>query len=298
MSYFLFLFQDNWPVSLGLFEGDQDIDIACELPESIGFNTDWEYSLSSLIHQTDMLAGNEALQFYKTSEYLEKLKNEIVPYIRSKLDENDFGQTVFAACRTKEDELVYLQDGKYRTILLGALMMRAGAKIRDEDIQHLRDLVPYIHCSPRYALPIFDVGFRSPGRAQFLAALDNYRVGVPRSFQEPRYVLVIYADEFGTNCVIAASTVERSSATSVMIFSNALNARVLGTAARWAVHSSLNVCAWLIMFRSVRGLIGVITNIVVSSPSNAALLMSRCSFLYQSHFSYEVNIYLLKINNI
>ncbi|RJE17994.1 hypothetical protein PHISCL_09674, partial [Aspergillus sclerotialis] len=168
-----------------LFEGDQDIDLACELLESIGFNTDWEYNLSAMVNQTDMLAGNKALRFYKTPEYRNRLENEIVPYIRSRLDEDDFGQTVFATCRAREDEQVCFPDGKYRTILLGAMMMRAGTKIRDEDIQHLRGLVPRVHCCPRFALPISDESFRSPGRAQFLAALDNYRVGVPRRFQEP-----------------------------------------------------------------------------------------------------------------
>ena len=136
-----------------------------------------------------MLAGNEIRQFYRPSEYQDKLANEMVPYIRSKLDENDFGQTLLAASRAREHEQRIFQDGRYRTILLGAMMMRVGAKISDDDLQHLRSLVPDIHCSGRYQLPIGDEGFRSPGRAQFLAALDHHQAGVPRSFREPRYVL-------------------------------------------------------------------------------------------------------------
>lgn len=72
------------------------------------------------------------------------------------------------------------------TVILGALMMRAGANIKPEDIQHLRDLVPQINCNSAATLPLFDKGFRNPGRAQYSAALDHYQPGVPRNFQEPR----------------------------------------------------------------------------------------------------------------
>lgn len=158
---------------------------------SVGIkNIRWKHGMSSMIHQTDMLAPREAREYYKTEEYKRELENETVPYVRGKLDRNGTGDRIFDACRAKEiDDGDALDQGIYRTIIFGALMMRAGAKIRDQDLQHLRELVPQIHCSTTYALPIFDMGFRSPGRAQFLAALDHYQAGVARSFAEMRYVM-------------------------------------------------------------------------------------------------------------
>ncbi|KAF3763819.1 hypothetical protein M406DRAFT_262923, partial [Cryphonectria parasitica EP155] len=70
-------------------------------------------------------------------------------------------------------------------VLLGAVMMRVGAKIKDEDFQYLRELVPRIVSHDGYTSPLADLGFRGPGKAQFLAALDNYKPGVPRSLSDP-----------------------------------------------------------------------------------------------------------------
>lgn len=173
--------------SLGLFEGDQDLDFACCLAASLGFETDdWEHSMSSMVHQTDMLAGEAARAFYRTERYKRELENEIVPYVRAKFDTDNFGDRLFAASRAQENNQSGPSTAKYRTIILGALMMRAGARIRTEDLLHLKDLVPQIHCNSQVAPPLFDEGFRTPGRAQFLAALDHYQLGVPRNYQEPR----------------------------------------------------------------------------------------------------------------
>lgn len=64
--------------------------------------------------------------------------------------------------------------------------MRVGAVIKADDLQPLRDLVPKVTCVPGTALPFGGDGFRSPGRAQVLAALDAYEPGKLRSFQELR----------------------------------------------------------------------------------------------------------------
>ncbi|KAH7037351.1 uncharacterized protein B0I36DRAFT_313855 [Microdochium trichocladiopsis] len=64
-------------------------------------------------------------------------------------------------------------------------MMRAGAKIRAHDMEHLRELVDKIPSRPRYSLPHLDSGFRDPGKVQFLVALENYKAGTPRSFADP-----------------------------------------------------------------------------------------------------------------
>lgn len=74
------------------------------------------------------------------------------------------------------------------TVILAAMVMQSGAKISDDNMQHLREIVPQIHSSPGYAWPLNDEGFRNPGRAQFLAALEHYTPGTPRTFCEPRSV--------------------------------------------------------------------------------------------------------------
>ncbi|OIW22897.1 hypothetical protein CONLIGDRAFT_657872 [Coniochaeta ligniaria NRRL 30616] len=126
-----------------------------------------------------MLAPTDARAFYKSDEYGPVLEATIAEN-REKLD-SGLGDQLFAKYRATENEY----GGKYRLILVGALMMRAGAKIKDEDMQHLRDLVPQINCNEGYTLPLMDEGFRGPGKRQFLAALDNYTPGIPRSFGEP-----------------------------------------------------------------------------------------------------------------
>lgn len=139
-----------------------------------------------MVHQTDMLAPQEAVALYSTPEYAHSLANVIVPYVRQRLDTDNLGERMFAASRAMESERDDLfQESKYRTIILGALMMRAGARINAADLQHLRDLVPQVNCTSRRTI-FEDHGFRSPGKAQFLAALDHYQPGVARSFQEPR----------------------------------------------------------------------------------------------------------------
>jgi hypothetical protein len=165
----------------GLFEGDRDIDIACVMPDHLGIQTgNWEHTLASMVFQTDMLAPALARTYYRTEEYKNKLANEIVPYVRWKLDTKGLGDQLFAAYRAEETKPPGMDGNpRYTTIIFGALMLRAGAKIKAEDLQHLRDLVPQV-------TQLRNDDFRTPGRAQFLAALDRYQPGIPSDFQEPR----------------------------------------------------------------------------------------------------------------
>ncbi|KXH52926.1 hypothetical protein CNYM01_08165 [Colletotrichum nymphaeae SA-01] len=152
----------------GLFEGDEDLDIVAAIRETFGDGPE-QLNLYLMINQSDMLAPVETREFYKTEEHAQVLR---------------VGDELFKKYRALEHE----HQGQYRTIVVGALMMRAGAKIKADDFQHLRDLVPKIPCQYRFAMPIVDFGFRDPGKAQFLAALDNYQPGTPRDFHEPRQV--------------------------------------------------------------------------------------------------------------
>ncbi|KAI0835615.1 hypothetical protein F5Y06DRAFT_123237 [Hypoxylon sp. FL0890] len=162
-----------------LFEGDRDIDIALEINKTFGEGAN-EVELSRMIHQTDMIAPIEARLYYETPEYEEELA-QLVIKTREKLDADDLGHRLLRHWRGKEGE----SGGKYRVIIAGALLMRAGAKIEELELNHLRELVPYINCNQAFTIPLFDEGFRAPGKAQFLAALENYKPGIPRNYAEP-----------------------------------------------------------------------------------------------------------------
>ncbi|VUC36321.1 unnamed protein product [Clonostachys rosea] len=162
-----------------LFEGDRDIDIAGELGDTIKGKP---LELSMMIHQTDMLAPQEARLFYQTDEYKVILEKHIAE-VRSQLD-SGLGNCFFEKVRAQAKK-PNTSDGQYRIIIAGALMMRAGANIKPCYIQYLRGLVPKINCNHGFALPIMDQGFREPGRVQFLNALNNYVAGTPRDFQAP-----------------------------------------------------------------------------------------------------------------
>ncbi|RAH84656.1 hypothetical protein BO86DRAFT_396906 [Aspergillus japonicus CBS 114.51] len=161
-----------------LFEADRDLDILGDMLGHTGQSEEaWTWTLEDTILGPD----------YDTpTEVRSKLDNEVLPYVRQRFDTDDLGEQMLVACRAKEGEDMPFNPTKYTTILMGALIMRAGGQISSESMQHLRALVPQVNCNARFVLPLNDEGFRSPGRAQFLAALDHYRAGVPRSFRSPR----------------------------------------------------------------------------------------------------------------
>lgn len=147
-----------------LFEGDIDFDLASEFDNAFKErkedeeDEENEIDLSAMIHLTELVEDN-----------------------RKKLDAG-LGDKLLDKFRAKEDDLWF---GELRVILLGAIMMRAGAKIKDDDMQHLRELANKFPGIEGFRLPISDDGLRGPGKAQFLAALDNYKPGTPRDFQDP-----------------------------------------------------------------------------------------------------------------
>jgi hypothetical protein len=70
-------------------------------------------------------------------------------------------------------------------IVLAAIMMHVGARLKNEDLEHVRSIYPGIGKLAGFIMPICERGFRKPGAVQFLAAPDNYIDGRPRSFNEP-----------------------------------------------------------------------------------------------------------------
>lgn len=112
------------------------------------------------------------------------------PAFRKKLDAG-LCDKLFKDYRSKENSGYFMSlfsDGKMRTVLLAAMVMQSGAKISDDNMQHLREIVPRVHSSPGFAWPFNDSGFRDPGKVQFLAAMEYYKPGTPRTFREMRLV--------------------------------------------------------------------------------------------------------------
>jgi hypothetical protein len=99
--------------------GDVDIDLAIEVAKGT------KAELSSLVHQTDMMAPQKARAFYKTEEYKEILTEDVEE--QCALLDAGLGGMLFKKFRAKKDNG---WDGEYRLIILAALMMRAGATIR------------------------------------------------------------------------------------------------------------------------------------------------------------------------
>ncbi|KAK1725061.1 uncharacterized protein BDZ83DRAFT_719478 [Colletotrichum acutatum] len=81
-----------------------------------------------------MVAPVETREFYKAEEHAQYLRG-FVTGIRRRLD-SGVGDELFEKYRALEHD----NQGQYRTIVVGALMMRAGAKIKADDMQHLRSL--------------------------------------------------------------------------------------------------------------------------------------------------------------
>ncbi|RYO80191.1 hypothetical protein DL766_001282 [Monosporascus sp. MC13-8B] len=132
---------------LRLFEGDKDWDIACDLEST--FEGEDE---------------GKNLKFFDLVVFRDD-DEEIVGEMRDRLD-SGLGDELFDIYRAREKEY----GGEYRVVILGALAMRTGARIRPGGLGHLRDLVCTTTC--RHG-------------AQFLAALDHYKPGVPRAYGPP-----------------------------------------------------------------------------------------------------------------
>lgn len=163
----------------GLFEGDQDLDLVSDINYEF-FQGDDKPATSESDSATKAPDSQPILEDGDYDVNKDLLFGD-VSMIRAKLDTDGAGTALLARYRAKEGEY----QGKYRVLLFGALMMRAGARLSNEDRQHMRDLVSQVNCNEGYMWPFtfWDDGFRGPGQRQFLVALERYQVGVPRDFQ-------------------------------------------------------------------------------------------------------------------
>ncbi|KAK1517883.1 uncharacterized protein CCOS01_12140 [Colletotrichum costaricense] len=111
----------------GLFEGDKDLDIVAAIRKAFGDGPE-KLDLYLMINKTDMVAPMQTRECYKTEEHAQFLRG-FVTEIRGRLD-SGVGDELFKKYRALEHE----HQGQYRTIVVGALMMRGGAKIKADDI--------------------------------------------------------------------------------------------------------------------------------------------------------------------
>lgn len=162
------------------------MDLTVELAkEIVGADDGVEYSAVAMY--SDPL--NKGTDPFSSTEPLALVNEELAALasVRARLDAGH-GNNLMKKYRDLEaaakDEWSKA-DLKYRIAILGALLMSTGAKIRDDDMQRLCELAEATPSRENYALPLWDQGFRGPGKRQFLAALDNYKPGTPRDFRGP-----------------------------------------------------------------------------------------------------------------
>lgn len=106
---------------------------------------------------------------------------------REKLDAG-LCEKLFEDFRSKEKKF-WIPSRKVYTVVLAALVMESGAKISDDNMQHLRDIAAPIHPSTGDVSSLDDCDVLSDtASAQLLAALEHYKPGKPRSFRERRSV--------------------------------------------------------------------------------------------------------------
>lgn len=101
------------------------MDILTDIDATFGEGAD-DLGLALMVHQTDLVAPQSARLYYQTKEYAQELA-ELVAKTREKLDSNGLGQKLISHWRAKESDF----GGEYNVIIVGALLMRAGAKINE-----------------------------------------------------------------------------------------------------------------------------------------------------------------------
>ncbi|KAK4935224.1 hypothetical protein LTR10_023686 [Elasticomyces elasticus] len=156
----------------GLFEGDSDVDIMDRIHVEIQEMLKSKAIIVPDVQLADLLFNKEQPTCQPTQSSMTSLQ------VRDHL--NSISDRLFLQCRKKGD----LWYGKYKTIILGVLLMSGGVKLGSHRT-FLYQAAGRVGSSPGYRPPMNDIGFRDPGKVQFLAALDHYEDGKPRDIQAP-----------------------------------------------------------------------------------------------------------------
>ena len=159
-----------------MFEGDDDWDLESDTHHHILEKLKTKGIIINDEHMTDLFHNMEKPEYRPAPSSI--TSGELRDHLNSISDD------LFQQYRAKPDELY----GEYSAVVLGAIMMKAGANISEDNRTYLRQAAGQTESHPGYRLPIGDIGFRNPGKVQFLAALAHYEDGKPRDFRGHRYV--------------------------------------------------------------------------------------------------------------
>ncbi|RYP45074.1 hypothetical protein DL768_008546 [Monosporascus sp. mg162] len=140
-----------------------------------------------MINDTVKDAPQAVTQFYELEYQLAPTSNKCTQIPREARLE--LGRATSQKCRLDEGRRgsFAARDNHYEVIMFGAMMMLVAATVKDDNINHLRELVPAVKRNDLLMNPT-EGGecFRGPGKKiQYLAALDNYQSGLSRDFGKP-----------------------------------------------------------------------------------------------------------------
>ncbi|KAK0645731.1 hypothetical protein B0T16DRAFT_145812 [Cercophora newfieldiana] len=154
-----------------LFQGDPDSDTASNITYRLGRITKCIVSKDQDIWEDPKLAW---LLYFNMGDSVESDPDMDAATVCQHID-SGAGDQLFQEYRAEEDNRKhYGAYSRHETIVLGAMMMRVGAKIKKEDLAHLR------------RLSVRSDNVMGPEEvAEFQAAIDNYQAGTPRTFGGP-----------------------------------------------------------------------------------------------------------------
>lgn len=171
-----------------LFGHDDAIGHAIKIIKHItqGNDRHFAYMMENLLAACPLAVASFYAQEYGIIDQLQgDVDESIDQLILHKLD-SGMGDDLFEKYRAAgKNSPVDFGDSKYLPVILAAIMMEYGATIKEARIKNLSDLVEKMQCNEKVAMVFCDLGIRGAGKRQFLAALDHYQAGNPRSFREP-----------------------------------------------------------------------------------------------------------------
>ncbi|KAJ4422630.1 hypothetical protein N0V82_002749 [Gnomoniopsis sp. IMI 355080] len=167
-----------------LFEGDADIDARSEIEGLIVDFLKSEEEGHNILDTPELReVGDRIIQDAARMEDVhDDLRDGGGFYLREKIESGDpVVRKILdnAICHTLFD---LAKGDRFVEIIIGVMMMQAGAKLRPKDKRRLRNILASY---PHGASKLPENGFDNAGQAQLSAALDHYRAGTPRNFHTP-----------------------------------------------------------------------------------------------------------------
>jgi hypothetical protein len=154
-----------------LFEGDMDLDIVSAISREAGAQL--------LDHEIDETDSNDSDKPAPQGFGRGRPKSLGLEATRALLNDGRLVR-MFEKYKTNEE---LFPSKEYYIAILGALAMGVGATITHEHMELLQNVHKKILVNKGYTLPIFDLGFRADGAAQFQDAVNGYKNdGTPWDF--------------------------------------------------------------------------------------------------------------------